>query len=639
MYAETRERAAFYLAAKRSGPEHSVAEVLGLRPALFAAYRDLTALRYDFPVVLLKEAPAGSGDGARVEPLSALIDRAVEATGLSGNDGERLRAHALQWEREVRALAARGRTGTLAALLEEAARSLGAEGEAASDDLRRLQKELPGDAEVADCNAALPARMVAHLWQAAQKRKAAGFRARVERLIVKLNDILRADFARSTAGCTPARLRSGVGAAFEQAFDFDRLSGLLQRVATDSSRGEARRQRIEAILDVLTAQRFYAVAGSKAEPFRLQLDSGARAVAAFKMRLPAMADLLRAMTASELELEGVLSEDANGVRQEALLRQLGDHSVDGRELALFPDYLVCLNARDLDAAEYDALMELFAGGVPAKVLVQIDDLLPEGQDPGGPLAFGARYRQLANTAMGMHDVFVVQTPSSNLVRYRDRIAKALSDPRPALLLVYSGASEAAGAKSARAAHLAGQDAARAAEGLPPYLVAAAALESRAFPAFCYDPSAGADWVARLSVDGNPQPERDWPLHQLTYEDAAHQRVAQDVAFTFVDFVACDRRYAGHFAPMGPEPAGANAAGAQDSLAPVTACLDRETRLLPDRFPSLWMVDGDNVLQRVLVDQTLIHAARRCRDVWQRLQEQAGLRGPYAEQLRARAQAP
>ena len=60
MHAELREHAAFYLTGKRSGAEPDPVEELGMRPALLAGYRDLTALRYDFPIVLLKDSPDGS---------------------------------------------------------------------------------------------------------------------------------------------------------------------------------------------------------------------------------------------------------------------------------------------------------------------------------------------------------------------------------------------------------------------------------------------------------------------------------------------------------------------------------------------------------------------------------------------------
>ena len=139
------------------------------------------------------------------------------------------------------------------------------------------------------------------------------------------------------------------------------------------------------------------------------------------------------------------------------------------------------------------------------------------------------------------------------------------------------------------------------------------MESRAFPAFSYDPSAGKDWASRFALDDNPQVERDWPIHHFSYEDAEHQRITEEVAFTFVDFVACDRRYARHFATVAP-------ANENNALAPVASCLDRESKSVPDQFPSLLMVERDNTLQRVIVDESLIREARRCRQAWRSLQQ-------------------
>ena len=587
MHAELRDHAAFYLTGKRSGTEPDPVEALGMRPALLAGYRDLTALRYDFPIVLLKDSP----DGSIAEPLSMLIDRALDEAASPGNDGERLRVHALKLERELRSMAARGVSGSLSALLDLAGRHLASGTDAGlfADSVQRLQSALTVEGELVDCDVALPARLLTHAWQAVHRKKAAAFRKKIDRLILKLNEILRADLARSAAARTAANLKASVGAVYEDEFDFDQLSRCLQTVSGDVSLAEPRRQRIEATLQVLRSQRFYVAANGDAEPFRFQFDSCASAAAAFRMRLPAMSDLMRAITAAELEIEGELSEP----RHQALLSQLGDHQLDARELALFPDYLVCISERDLQGLEDDELMEMLSRRLPVKVLVRTDDLLPPPLGSAGSMTFGARSRQITNMAIGLNDVFVLQSASSNLVRCRDRILKAMNYAGPALISVFSGTSGRAGE-------------------LPPYLTAAAAMESRAFPAFNYDPSAGQEWTSRFALNDNPQAERDWPIHKLVYEDAEHKRVTEEIEFTFVDFVACDRRYAEHFATM--------ASTANSALAPVAACLEREARGVPDRFPSLAMLDGNNRLQRVIVDESLVREARRCREAWHRLQQ-------------------
>jgi hypothetical protein len=53
-----------------------------------------------------------------------------------------------------------------------------------------------------------------------------------------------------------------------------------------------------------------------------------------------------------------------------------------------------------------------------------------------------------------------------------------------------------------------------AAGIGPYLSATAACESRAFPTFCYDAAAGANWAARFTFAGHRQTEDDWPVASI-----------------------------------------------------------------------------------------------------------------------------
>ena len=212
-------------------------------------------------------------------------------------------------------------------------------------------------------------------------------------------------------------------------------------------------------------------------------------------------------------------------------------------------------------------------------------------------------------ALGLNEVYVLQSSGSNLFQFRDRILKGLAYAGPALFSVFSGSTRKAG-------------------DLPPYLTAAAAMESRVFPAFTYDPSAGADWASRFYLEGNPQVDRDWPVQSFAYEDAELQKIPQDLVFTLVDFVACDQRYARHFARV-PQ------AKWNASMVPVSECLAGDTQSLSEKIPCLLMVDRDDVLHKVIVDDKLIQEARRCREMWHSLQELGGIHNSHAERLLAR----
>jgi hypothetical protein len=157
------------------------------------------------------------------------------------------------------------------------------------------------------------------------------------------------------------------------------------------------------------------------------------------------------------------------------------------------------------------------------------------------------------------------------------------------------------------------------------------MESRAFPAFTYDPYAGDNQAARFCLEDNPQPEADWPVAALEYADEHLQRVIEETAFTIADFVLCDPRYAGHFARVPRERWSA-------SLVPADEWLASDPGKQAETLPYVLTVDADDSLQRVLVDARLMNIVARWRTFWHRLQEQGGIHNSHAEILLAREKA-
>jgi hypothetical protein len=79
----------------------------GMRPALLANYRDLTKLRYDFPLVLIE----GAVEGAPVRSLTHVVDHMLRTIAPPGMESEQLRKMVLRIERDIRALVADGANG------------------------------------------------------------------------------------------------------------------------------------------------------------------------------------------------------------------------------------------------------------------------------------------------------------------------------------------------------------------------------------------------------------------------------------------------------------------------------------------------------------------------------------------------
>lgn len=602
MKAHFQEHLAFYLNGKHSTAGLDGVEGLALRPALLAKYRTLALLRYDYPLVLAKQR---EGDGSGVHSLCGLCD-ALVADAPAGPEGDRLRHLAHRIEGEIRKQTASGAAGNLWSLWEWTERQLlNQENAPQREDLDRLRAALTIDGPVLECDAQLPWRLLQHCWRQDQERKADLMRSRIERLVFRLCEILRVDEENSETGLGAQRLQAAFSSTFASDFNFDALSTLLSTARPSARLPQARRQRLHRLLGILQSQRFFPIGGAdQPSAYDFTFDSCSQALKAYGQRLPEMAELAKAMMVAELEVEGTYREQTH----DAVFDAIGATDLEMGAVAQFPDYLIHLPERSLTASEGAKLIEMLTAGLPMKILLQTDDIAPPHKATDGYLASGVSARHWANMAIGIGGVFVLQAPASHLYRFRERIARGLGYGGPALFCVYSGAGG-------------GRD-------VPPYLMAAAAMESRAFPAFVYDPGAGPDWASRCTVGDTPQPERDWPVYELSYEDGALQRTCVPTAFTLADFLALDARYASQLARVPPEQW-------NESMVPVADFIALEPQGLPDRVPYLLMADDQDALHRVLVSHPLIRQARRCREQWHTLRELGGICNSFAEQLLAR----
>ena len=590
------EQVAFRVAGRRA--DAGLAAIEGLRPALMAPYRHLSELRHDYPLILAD----GAGPETSVVSLSGLFDGLLDAVA-AGDDEARIRHHGRRLEREIRERAGRGASARLSTLWAEAERALGASGDASLDDsLARLRGARALDGVVLPCDHESPQRLFEHLWERVQRQRVDELRSRIDRLASALADILGAEEANSSVGLSPDRLRASVGTAFADELDFGALARVLTESRPSFSLSDARRERVRRLLSVLESQSFAAERGATARgaaprAYEFVHHGASAAIDAYRERFPAMLEVAKAMIMAELEIDGRYRAGTH----DALFDAWNVTGVDAEELASFPDYLVSVDAAKLSATDSVMLLEALSAGLPLKVLLVAHDLAEFSPVQNGRPSSGLPAKQLASAALAAGSAFVLQATGSHLYRCREQILRGLGVRGPALFAVYSGAGGA----------------------LPAYLASAAALESRAFPAFTFDPTAGTNWAARFSLDGNPQVDRDWPIRTLTYEDESVQRVSVDVAFTIVDFFACDARSSEHLALAPAEPT-------SGAFLPVAERLAAAEGGRPDQLPYVLMVDEQDQLRRVLVDARLIRLARRGLEQWRSLQELGGVHNSHAD---------
>jgi pyruvate ferredoxin oxidoreductase beta subunit len=103
-----------------------------------------------------------------------------------------------------------------------------------------------------------------------------------------------------------------------------------------------------------------------------------------------------------------------------------------------------------------------------------------------------RRKELAQILMAHPEVFVAQTTAAHVNHFYKAVLRANEYKGPAVIITYTTCQPEHGV----ADHLAGER-------------ARLAVDSRTFPLIMYDPEAGERMRERLSLKGNPVPDKDW----------------------------------------------------------------------------------------------------------------------------------
>jgi pyruvate ferredoxin oxidoreductase beta subunit len=195
-----------------------------------------------------------------------------------------------------------------------------------------------------------------------------------------------------------------------------------------------------------------------------------------------------------------------------------------------------------DGAMYDigfgSLSRMIASGADIKVLVLDTQVYSNtgGQAStasyGGQItkltAFGAsqhgkpeRRKELGPILVSHGEVYVAQVSAAHVNHFYRAVMDANDYPGPAVLIAYTPCMPEHG--------IADDSATREAR---------AAVDSRAFPLFTYDPRRGPTVAERLSLAGNPSVTEDW--HKLPDGNS----------LDFLTFARAEGRFAAHFGPDG-----------------------------------------------------------------------------------------
>ncbi|MHC5112935.1 MAG: 4Fe-4S domain-containing protein [Planctomycetota bacterium] len=488
--------------------------------------------------------------------------------------------------------------------------------------LERLDVEIPPGVEASKLDEHTSPRLFVAAARARVRPRREALHDEVTRLGRVMRDRLRAERAKRGGEAASDTLEGTVGGAAGTHIDVEKLASVLGTPRGVESLDSDRRRRIECITEQLEAFRagdppptVHVVAPGAAPPTMPDdvawHEADARGACRVALELydeqaTAYADLFAAVRIARLIDTGVYDP----ARHDALQEAFAPDAFSADELRALPPILVLVSNEDLAREGLLDLSHLLCSGCPLHVVVSVppavDPTRPRDEDPLAGYRFELAYLGISHREAFVHQSSVARP--AHLVRgFLDGLDATVAS----LHVLTSGLT---------------------AENVTPKLGAwahtGAALEGRAHPFLHYDPEAGATWARRIDIDGNPQPDQDWPVYELTCRTADGSPESLPLAFTFADFALLEHRYCDHFRVIPPEVE-------HDDLVLLGAYLGilagADAEEAEHKLPFIWAADAEGQLQRLLVTRRLAFACRDRLDYWRTLQELAGVRNEHVRE--------
>lgn len=570
-------------------------------PALLYPYRDLKAIRYDYPICL----PASTEKPVR--PLKAVIDDIVARVVEDGDVGERRAKHIQQLEIAMRGIVDAAGSARLSAAWDEAANALiddattGEKKDLLRQSFGAAREALALDGELLPCAPTTPMRVFQAVVAANWQRKCAVWRDALDSLVARAQAFLSADASHTADMQNPQHLRD---AAAGEDMDFEKMSSLLKQSHIGEPLPAERRSRIQRVLDTITRVKplFDGTASlldsSAKLPFDLQPVRNVckAALDRHHERMKTMVDFFKAIRVAELEVQNRYRES----KHDRFFAQFDATHLTAEELSFCPPVVLVLDHEFFESPDVAGLFDLLGSGAPVKVFAEVGDVAGAG-DVKAPWSTPSWSARLGNMIAALNDVYVVQAPASLPSLIHRGASDGFDYDGPSVVIVYTGNDVE--------------------PGTPMYLATATALESRVFPAFRFDPGAGATVADRTSVSENPHATVTFPPDVFTYKTLDGERHSAQIEFTPADFFYGDVRFENHFWCVDP-------AKWHENMVPLHeyACLDEAD--LGEKVPYITAVDAGGSVMRVVVTHHVVDLVQRVAKSWHNLRESGGIENSF-----------
>ncbi len=593
-----------------------------LLPALLHPYRDVTQIRYEYPLYLYPTG--GEENDLAVSPLSDFLKDSVAAFA-PGEDSARMLKDNLPWvERYLRSqLLAQQSPVDAGSLVVEAGVALQEQIGLAEENREKLQSELDSLSDQVDKQGQFLgySRYVAiHLLIHAARHHLFQRRLRFGEIVSErmrgLIDLLAVERAKTGAANDPDMVGSSVGNT-SQYFDTSALTGVMGKQTHGSeSMSVERKQRIEGALKTLQEYEDDPVLVrcvgdlhddgvsdhfDQIECIEMihDADPCTGAAARFDAEVARYARIFAAVRVAALETEGNYDPSVH----DSWFASFDWQAFTTQELQLISPLVALETAENIAGDGLRSFSQQLRSGKPIQILAWVPAYDNPGTQSGEDPLHSYRI-ELGYFGIGHRQAVIVQSSSARHEHLFRGFVSALGTIRTSLHLVDSGFQE--------------EDL-----YLDPWIVASAALESRAHPYIEINPTAGDAAAERLNFAGNPQSELNWPVNSLTYVDDSGTEEVLQLPFTFVDYSLLIPQLWHHFRSVPVQ-------CSCDDLLPVDEYLALPSDQTDRCLPFVWAVDAEGLLSKVVVSRALMLACRDRLSYWRTLQELAGVRNRHVE---------
>ncbi|MFC1744307.1 hypothetical protein ACFL35_09960 [Candidatus Riflebacteria bacterium] len=588
-------------------------------PARLAPYRERSFPGYDFP--LWVPDPGPKLPSPLFLPLSNLFTSTIFGFAPGADEASLLKENLPLIENIIRKNLAphsypRSFSKTIKLAISELEEILSLSGKKAEEFSKCVQqfiKALPDSGSLIPFSPQLPLYLFASTLKTFKSEKRHKINKELTRITNGLHDLLTIEESKSSEGRRPEKLGSSIGLG-SNFIDTREFSQVLPKVTTRSMPVE-QKKRIERLIQtledfktglkirdsiVLLPESWYLnpeYEWEKVFPssFIISVTTGdicSRAVGVFEGHMAFMAEILRSIRLAQLEIDNAYVPEIH----EDFFTYFDWKSFTEEEMALCPPVVFIDDETSIQSNPNSSLSRLLLSGKPIKAVIFKKGFMSGSRMTTPDHALFGFTQELGYQAIAHEKAFVLQSSAGNPEHLIPGYLEGIKSLRPSLFYLLPPKPEETRFSD-------------------PYIWVQSALESRKFPYFSFNPSKEKQ-EERIKLDGNPQPDRDWPIYKVKILDKEGREKTIELPFTYADFAALDSLFYNQFFPV-PH------AFEMDEFIPLIDYFKLPSHQIYDKIPFIWMVDENWFLQRVLVSYPLVLSSKERLDYWNHLQERGG----------------